>query len=151
MCFCLRNHWPRSNRQKTVEIFQMLALMDSFYLPGQKEMSLNTEGTGHRASGLHSVVLLIVCVMWGNNCLLSKMKHLNVLPLDRGAGEEGTRLRHNEQLLKGYWFSFSFLYLALCCIVFAEHSHCLSDTLVHSLITDYFESSCWKQSGLLVQ
>lgn len=76
--------------------------MDSFYLPGQKEMSLNTEGTGHRASGLHSVVLLIVCVMWGNNCLLSKMKHLNVLPLDRGAGEEGTRLRHNEQLLKGY-------------------------------------------------
>lgn len=61
----------------------MLALMDSFYLPRQKEMPLNTKGTGTPVSGLHSVLQLIVCVMWCNNCLLSKMKHLNVLPLDR--------------------------------------------------------------------
>lgn len=34
-----------SFRKKSVKLFQTFALMNSFYLPGQKEMSLNTKGT----------------------------------------------------------------------------------------------------------
>lgn len=57
--------------------------MNSFYLPGQKENVIKYQGgQKDRVPGLQSVVLLIVNVMWGNNDLLSKMKHLNVLPAD---------------------------------------------------------------------
>lgn len=38
---CLSSH---SDIEKSNKLFKTFALMNSFYLPGQKEMSLNTKG-----------------------------------------------------------------------------------------------------------
>lgn len=57
LCFVLflintGQFWKQFKKTKTVEqFFQMLDLMDSFYLPGQMEMSLNTKGTGTQYLG----------------------------------------------------------------------------------------------------
>lgn len=79
---------PVQKHRKTVKYFQRPALIDSFYLLGQKEMSLNTKGTGTRYldcilwSSLRFLLITIACLMWYNNFLLSKMKHLTVPPQD---------------------------------------------------------------------